>query len=317
MNNIGKPLFILKMKILFQNMITVFGTVALDTTRTPFKTGTRIMGGAATYSSLSSSIFVHTSLVGIVGSDFPSEYMDILDNRVDTKGIIVKQDGKTFHYDSSFDYDFAHRISNKTELNVIADFEPVIPTEYINSEYIYLANNDPIQNMKILEYFSNPKLTVCDTIEYWILNKREDVVKMMSKVDGVVINDEEARLLCKTTNLIKCAKLIMSWGPLFTIVKKGEHGSLLINGDTVFPAPAYPMEEIVDPTGAGDSFAGGFMGYVAKQNNTDINTMKEAVIYGNVMGAFAVEDFGVQKLLSITKEDVQNRYQMYRNMVKF
>ena len=298
-------------------MITVFGTIALDTTRTPFKTGTRIMGGAATYASLSSSIFAPTSLVAIVGSDFPSKYKNILDNRVDTKGIITKQDGKTFHYDSSFDYDFAHRISNKTELNVIADFEPVIPDEYTGSEYIYLANNDPVQNMKILEYFSNPKLTVCDTIEYWILNKREDIVKMMSKVDGVVINDEEARLLCKTTNLIRCAKLIMSWGPRFTIVKKGEHGSLFINDDTVFPAPAYPMEEIVDPTGAGDSFAGGFIGHISKENNTDINTMKEAVIYGNVMGAFAVEDFGVQKLLTITKEDVQNRYETYRNMVKF
>jgi sugar/nucleoside kinase (ribokinase family) len=298
-------------------MITVFGTIALDTTRTPFKTGTRMMGGAATYASLSSSIFAPTSLVGIVGSDFPPKYRNILDNRVDTKGIITKQDGKTFHYDSSFDYDFARRISNKTELNVIADFEPVIPNEYIESEYIYLANNDPVQNMKILEYFSNPRLTVCDTIEYWILNKREDIIKMMSKVDGVVINDEEARLLCKTTNLIKCAKLIMSWGPRFTIVKKGEHGSLFIKDDIVFPAPAYPMEEIVDPTGAGDSFAGGFMGHIAKQNNTDINTMKEAVIYGNVMGAFAVEDFGVQKLLAVTKEDVQNRYQTYRNMVKF
>ena len=134
--------------------------------------------GQATYASLSSSIFAPTSLVAIVGSDFPSKYRNILDNRVDTKGIITKQDGKTFHYDSSFDYDFAHRISNKTELNVIADFEPVIPDEYIESEYIYLANNDPVQNMKILEYFSNPKLTVCDTIEYWILNKREDIVKM-------------------------------------------------------------------------------------------------------------------------------------------
>jgi sugar/nucleoside kinase (ribokinase family) len=298
-------------------MITVFGSIALDTTRTPFKTETKIMGGAATYASLSSSIFTTTSIVGIIGSDFPLEYKNILDNRVDTRGIITKHDGKTFHYDSSFDYDLSHRTSNKTELNVITDFEPVIPDEYINSEYVYLANNDPIQNMKILEYFSNPKLTVCDTIEYWILNKREDIVKMMSKVDGVVINDEEARLLCKTTNLIKCAKLIMSWGPQFIIVKKGEHGSLFLNGDTIFPAPAYPMEEIVDPTGAGDSFAGGFIGYIAKQNKTNIDTMKEAVIYGNVMGAFAVEDFGVKRLLAITKEDVRLRYLKYRNIVKF
>ena len=298
-------------------MVTVFGTIALDTTRTPFKVETKIIGGAATFAALSCSLFTRTSIVGVVGSDFPSEYKQILDNRLDTRGIITKQYDKTFHYDSSFDYDLSHRISNKTELNVITDFEPVIPDEYINSEYVYLANNDPIQNMKILEYFSNPKLTVCDTIEYWILNKREDIVKMMSKVDGVVINDEEARLLCKTTNLIKCAKLIMSWGPQFIIVKKGEHGSLFLNGDTIFPAPAYPMEEIVDPTGAGDSFAGGFIGYIAKQNKTNIDTMKEAVIYGNVMGAFAVEDFGVKRLLAITKEDVRLRYLKYRNIVKF
>jgi sugar/nucleoside kinase (ribokinase family) len=298
-------------------MITVFGTIALDTTRTPFKTLTRIMGGAATYASLSSSIFTSTSIVGIVGSDFPTEYRNILDDRVDTRGVITKEDGKTFHYDSSFDYDLYHRTSNKTELNVIEDFEPVIPNQYIDSEYVYLANNDPIQNIKILEHFSNPKLIVCDTIEYWILNQKQDIIKMMSKVDGVVINDEEARLLCKTTNLIKCAKLIMSWGPWFTIIKKGEHGSLFVNDDTVFPAPAYPMEEIVDPTGAGDSFAGGFMGHIAKQNSLSVNTMKEAVIYGNVMGAFAVEGFGVKKLLEITKEDVQNRYETYRNIVNF
>ena len=298
-------------------MITVFGTIALDTTRTPFKTQTRIMGGAATYASLSSSIFTSTSIVGSVGSDFPTEYRNILDDRVDTRGVITKEDGKTFHYDSSFDYDLYHRTSNKTELNVIADFEPVIPNQYIDSEYVYLANNDPIQNIKILEHFSDPKLIVCDTIEYWILNQKQDIIKMMSKVDGVVINDEEARLLCKTTNLIKCAKLIMSWGPWFTIIKKGEHGSLFVNDDTLFPAPAYPMEEIVDPTGAGDSFAGGFMGHIAKQNSLSVNTMKEAVIYGNVMGAFAVEGFGVKRLLEITKEDVQNRYETYRNIVKF
>ena len=298
-------------------MITVFGTIALDTTRTPFRTRTRIMGGAATYASLSSSIFTSTSIVGIVGSDFPVEYRSILDRRVDTRGIITKEDGKTFHYDSSFDYDLYHRTANKTELNVISGFEPAIPDEYIDSEYVYLANNDPIQNIKILEYFSNPKLIVCDTIEYWILNQKQDIIKMMSKVDGVVINDEEARLLCKTTNLIKCAKLIMSWGPWFTIVKKGEHGSLFINGDTLFPAPAYPMEEIVDPTGAGDSFAGGLMGHIARQNSVNMNTMKEAVIYGNVMGAFAVEGFGIEKLLSITKEDVEKRYETYSNIVKF
>jgi sugar/nucleoside kinase (ribokinase family) len=298
-------------------MITVFGTIALDTIRTPFKTETMILGGAATFASISSSIFSSTSIVGVIGSDFPSEYKKILDDRLDTRGVITRRDGKTFHYDSSFDYDLSHRKSNKTELNVIADFEPTIPEEYYDSEYVYLANNDPIQNMKILKYFSNPKLTVCDTIEYWILNKRNDVIKMMSRVDGVVINDEEARLLCKTSNLIKCAKIIISLGPRFAIIKKGEHGSLLFIDDMIFAAPAYPMEEIVDPTGAGDSFAGGFIGYISQKNNISINTMKEAVIYGNVMGAFSVEDFGVRRLINISRKDVNIRYQKYRNMVQY
>jgi cytidine kinase len=298
-------------------MLTVFGTIALDTTRTPFRTEIKIMGGAATFASLSSSFYTRTSIVGVTGFDFPTHYREILDKRVDTKGIITNIQDKTFHYDSTFDYGLSHRTTNKTELNVISHFEPTIPDEYQKSEYIYLANNDPIQNIKLLEFFPNPKLTVCDTIEYWILNKRDEVIKMMSKVNGVVINDEEARLLCKTTNLIKCAKMIMSWGPHFTVIKKGEHGSLLFMDDYIFPAAAYPMEEIVDPTGAGDAFAGGFIGYLAQQDNLRVSTFKEAVVHGNVMGAFAVEDFGVKRLLSITKDDIQKRFEIYRKIVEF
>lgn len=298
-------------------MLTVFGTIALDTTRTPFRTEIKIMGGAATFASLSSSFYTPTSIVGVTGFDFPSHYREILNNRLDTKGIITNLQDKTFHYDSTFDYGLSHRTTNKTELNVISHFEPTVPDEYQKSEYIYLANNDPIQNIKLLEFFPNPKLTVCDTIEYWILNKRDEVIKMMSKVNGVVINDEEARLLCKTTNLIKCAKMIMSWGPQFTVIKKGEHGSLLFMDDYIFPAAAYPMEEIVDPTGAGDAFAGGFIGYLAQQDNLRVRTFKEAVVHGNVMGAFAVEDFGVKRLLSITKDDIQKRFEVYRKIVEF
>jgi cytidine kinase len=298
-------------------MLTVFGTIALDTTRTPFRTEIKIMGGAATFASLSSSLYTRTGIVGVTGSDFPSHYREILDNRLDTKGVITNLQEKTFHYDSTFDYDLSHRTTNKTELNVIANFEPTVPNEYRQSQYIYLANNDPIQNIKLLEFFPNPKLTVCDTIEYWILNKKDEVIKMMSKVNGVVINDEEARLLCKTANLIKCAKMIMSWGPQFAIIKKGENGSLLFMDDYIFPAAAYPMEEIVDPTGAGDAFAGGFIGYLAQQDNLEIRTFKEAVVHGNVMGAFAVEDFGVKKLIAITKEDIKKRFELYRKTVEF
>ena len=300
-------------------MLTVFGTVALDTTRTPFRTETRILGGAATFASVSSSMFAPTSIVAAVGSDMPAEHIRALSSKgIDTKGIIIIQGSKTFHYDSSFDYDLSNRTTNKTELGVIAGFDPVIPEEYIKSDYVYLANNDPKQNIKILRYFQNPRLVVCDTIEFWINGSRDDVVKMIEMTDGVVINDNEARLLCKEANLAKCAKKIMSWGSKFAIIKKGENGAILFTKEgLVFPASAFFLDEIVDPTGAGDSFAGGFLGHIARKGLMDFATMKEAVIYGNVMGSFAVEDFGIKRLLSITKDDVENRYGKYCNLVQF
>ena len=300
-------------------MLTVFGTVALDTTRTPFRTETRILGGAATFASVSSSMFTPTSIVAAVGSDMPSEHIRALSSKgIDTKGIIIIPEGKTFHYDSSFDYDLSNRITNKTELGVIAGFDPVIPEEYINSDYVYLANNDPQQNIKILRHFQKPRLVVCDTIEFWINGSRDDVIKMIEMTDGVVINDNEARLLCKEANLAKCAKKIMSWGSEFTIIKKGENGAILFTKEgLVFPAAAFFLDEIVDPTGAGDSFAGGFLGHIARKGVTNFTTMKEAVIYGNVIGSFAVEDFGIKRLLSITKDDVDDRYEKYCNLVQF
>ena len=300
-------------------MLTVFGTVALDTTRTPFRTEIRILGGAATFASISSSMFAQTSIVGVVGSDMPADHIKALTSRnIDTKGVVTVQGGKTFHYDSTFDYNLSNRTTNKTELGVVAGFEPVIPEEYVKSDYVYLANNDPRQNIKILQHFQKPKLVVCDTIEFWINGSRDDVVKMINMTDGVVINDNEARLLCKEVNLAKCTRKIMSWGSKFVIIKKGEHGAVLFTNDNqVFPAAAFFLDEIVDPTGAGDSFAGGFLGHIARRNKFDFATMKEAVIYGNVMGSFAVEDFGVKRLMSITKDDVEGRYRKYRNLVQF
>ena len=300
-------------------MLTVFGTVALDTTRTPFRTETRILGGAATFASVSSSIFAPTSIVAAVGSDMPSEHIKALSSKgIDTKGIIIIQGSKTFHYDSSFDYDLSNRTTNKTELGAIAGFDPVIPEEYIKSDYVYLANNDPKQNIKILRHFQNPRLVVCDTIEFWINGSRDDVIKMIGMTDGAVINDNEARLLCKEANLATCAKKIMSWGSKFAIIKKGENGAILFTKEElVFPAAAFFLDEIVDPTGAGDSFAGGFLGHIARKGVMNFATMKEAVIYGNVMGSFAVEDFGVKRLLSITKDDVEDRYGKYCKLVQF
>jgi sugar/nucleoside kinase (ribokinase family) len=264
-------------------------------------------------------MFAPTSIVAAVGSDMPAEHIRALSSKgIDTKGIIIIQGSKTFHYDSSFDYDLSNRTTNKTELGAIAGFDPVIPEEYIKSDYVYLANNDPKQNIKILRHFQKPRLVVCDTIEFWINGSRDDVVKMIEMTDGVVINDNEARLLCKEANLAKCAKKIMSWGSKFAIIKKGENGAILFTKEgLVFPAAAFFLDEIVDPTGAGDSFAGGFLGHIARKGVTDFSTMKEAVIYGNVMGSFAVEDFGIKRLLSITKDDIEDRYEKYCNLVQF
>jgi sugar/nucleoside kinase (ribokinase family) len=296
-------------------VLSIFGSVALDTTRTPFNTEEKILGGAATYASLSASYFVETSLIGIVGTDFPPEYRSILQGKLDLQGLSTKQ-GNTFHYDSSFDYALSHRTTNKTELNVAADFEPVLPPGYPTPRHLYLANNDPIQNIRLLSKFLSPVITMCDTMEYWIRDKRDQVIRMMSKVEGVVVNDEEARLLCGSANLIKCARMILSFGTKFVIIKKGEHGSILLHNDVLFPTPGYPLEEVVDPTGAGDSFAGGFLGYLAAKNSTDTHTMRQAVIYGNIMGSFAVEDFGVRRLLKLTKEEIELRYNKYLELVR-
>jgi sugar/nucleoside kinase (ribokinase family) len=293
--------------------------MALDTTRTPFRTEERILGGAAAFASLAASAFTKTSMVAAIGEDMPADNISVLQKKgVDTLGIVTVKGGKCFHYDSSFDYNLSSRTTLKTELNVIANFDPVIPERYTKSEYVYLANNDPAQNIKILKLFDKPKLVVCDTIEYWIQTAPKKVVEMIGKTDGVVINDSEARLLCNEANLARCAKKILAMGPQFAIIKKGEHGAVLFDkGGQVFPAAAFFLDEIADPTGAGDSFAGGFLGHVARKGRSDLQTLKEAVIYGNVMGSFAVEDFGVKHLLALTQNNVEERYEKYRNLVQF
>lgn len=264
-------------------------------------------------------MFCDTSIVAAVGSDMPQEHLGSLSSKgIDIKGIVTVTGGKTFHYDSSFDYDLSNRTTNKTDLGVVAGFDPAIPEEYARSDFVYLANNDPKQNIGISELFDRPKLTVCDTIEFWINGDRQGVIDMIGRTDGVVINDNEARLLCKEANLSKCAKKILFWGPKFVIIKKGEHGAILFGADgLVFPASAFFLDEVVDPTGAGDSFAGGFLGHIARSKKLDFATMKEAVVYGNVMGSFAVEDFGVRRLLALKHQDVEERYEKYRKLVQF
>jgi len=300
-------------------VLTVFGSVALDTTRTPFETKERIMGGAATYASMAASFFTPVSLIGVVGNDFPDTYYDLLKNRMDLKGLSINKNKKSFFYDSTFDYDLSHRTTNATELNALKDYKPVVPTEYIETKYLYLANNDPIQNIEIIEKFKHPSIIVCDTIEYWIQNKKDAVFSMIEKTNGVVINDQEARLLCETSNLLKCGKELLSRGPNFAIIKKGEHGVLFFTQDDVIPVPGYPLESVVDPTGAGDSFAGGFFGYLISHERddmmSDMSMMKEAILMGSIMGTFAIEAFGPERLFTISVEDILTRFNKYKQML--
>jgi len=297
-------------------MLIVFGSVALDTIRIPTRVLKDVLGGAATFAAISASFFVKPGLIAVIGQDFPKKYHNILNKFLDLRGL-ERANGKTFRYDGSYDETLSHRTTNKTELNVLGDFNPTVPDEYKKSEFVYLANNDPVQNIKIIKEFDGIKFSMCDTIDFWISTKRDDVIKMMGLVNSVVINDEEAKLLTKTQNLIKCAKKIMEWGAEYVIIKKGEHGSLLFYEDVVFPSPAFSMENIVDPTGAGDSFAGGMIGYMASKNSTKISTLREAVVYGNIMGSFAVEEYGIDRLSKLRKPQIQKRFSQYKKMIRF
>ena len=297
-------------------MLTVFGSTALDTIRTPKKTLRDVLGGAATFAAISASFFTKPGLIAVVGDDFPKKYYNILEKNLDVRGLSILK-GKTFRYDGKYDKNLSVRETLKTELNVLADFKPNVPEEYQKSDFVYLANNDPAQNTKIIKEFDNVKFSMCDTIEFWIKTKRNDVIKMIKSVDAVVINDEEAKLLTKEDNLIKCAKKIMAWGTSYVIIKKGEHGSLFFYEDLIFPSVGFSIETVLDPTGAGDSFAGAMIGYLASKKKTSISEIKKSIMYGNVMGSFAVERYGLESLLRLKKSDINKRVKQYGKMVSF
>ncbi len=297
-------------------MLTVFGSTALDTIRTPSKTLKNVLGGAATFAGISASFFVKTGLIAVVGSDFPKKYHNLLGKYLDLHGLSIKN-GKTFHYDGSYDKTLSIRKTLKTELNVLGNFNPIVPEEYKKSQFVYLANNDPDQNAALIKEFDKVKFSMCDTIEFWITTKRNSVIKMIKSVDAVVINDEEAKLLTKEFNLIKCAKKMMGWGAKYVIIKKGEHGSLMFFDDLIFPSAGFSLEDVVDPTGAGDSFAGAMIGYLASKNSTSFSAIKKAVVYGNVLGSFAVEKYGLDGLLQLKKQDIQKRIKTYERMIRF
>jgi len=296
--------------------VLVVGSVAFDTLTTPFGTRKKILGGSATYFSLSARFFSPVKLVAVVGNDFPKKYIKLFEDKgIDLKGLDVA-DGKTFHWEGEYDWDFnAKTIS--TSLNVFANFNPKIPVEYKNSEYVFLANIDPDLQNKVLSQVKSPKLVACDTMNHWIASKPEALKKFLKKIDIFFLNDAEARQFSGEKNLVKAAKTIMKFGPKRIIIKKGEHGSLLFSKDSVFSLPAFLLEDVFDPTGAGDTFAGAVMGYLAKCGKISEKNLRNALIYGNIMATFTVEEFGPWRLSRVTKPEIEKRVKEFKRLTYF
>lgn len=300
-------------------LITV-GTVAFDRIETPFGTAEKVVGGAATYISLAASFFLdRMGLVSVVGDDFPKEMLDKLRKRnVDLQGLEVLKGKESFFWAGRYHYDMNTRDTLETRLNVLLDLDPVLPAEYRDAPYVMLGNLDPKVQGKVLDQMNErPALVVLDTMNFWMDSALEDLKKVIARVDILAINDAEARQLSGEHSLVKAAAKIMAMGPKHLVVKKGEHGALLFNSDRVFFAPALPLEEIVDPTGAGDTFAGGFIGYLARTGDHSFENMKRAIIVGSALASFCCEKFGTERLLQITREDIDQRIQQFVDLVDF
>lgn len=300
--------------------LVIVGTVAFDAIETPFGKTDKILGGAGTFIGLAASQFnVDSSVVSIVGGDFPQKYLDLLSDRnVDVSGVEIVKDGKTFFWSGLYHNDMNSRDTLATELNVLADFEPVVPESYRDAKIVMLGNLHPLTQLSVLEQMNEtPDLVVLDTMNFWMDSALEDLHKVIKKVDVITINDEEARQLTGEYSLVVAARKIHEMGPKYVVIKKGEHGALLFNEDNVFYAPALPLEEVFDPTGAGDTFAGGFVGYLAKSNDLSFDNMKNAVIYGSTLASFCVEKFGTERMVNLSKDEVYQRLQQFKNLTQF
>jgi len=300
--------------------LLVVGSVAFDAIETPFGKTDKIVGGAASYISLAASYFTKsTNLVAVVGDDFPQEFIQHLNKHgVDTTGLQVKQGEKSFFWSGKYHTDMNSRDTLVTELNVLADFDPIIPEAYQNCEYLMLGNLTPKIQQTVLERLhKRPKLVVMDTMNFWMEIALDDLKETLKMVDVLTINDEEARLLSGEYSLVKAAAKIQAMGPKYLIIKKGENGALLFHGTEVFFAPALPLEEVFDPTGAGDTFAGGFMGYLAKTGDISFEGMKNAIIFGSAMASFCVEKFGTERIIDLSETELNTRVNAFKKLVNF
>ena len=302
------------------NKLLIVGTVAFDAIETPFGKTDKILGGAGTYIGLSASHFnIESAIVSVVGGDFPQEYLDLLTSKnIDISGIEVVKEGKTFFWSGRYHNDMNSRDTLDTQLNTLADFKPVVPTNFTNADVVMLGNLHPLVQSSVLDQLSaKPKLVVLDTMNFWMDCALPELLDVMKRVDVITINDEEARQLSGEYSLVKAAEKIHTMGPKYVVIKKGEHGALIFNDSNVFFAPALPLKEVFDPTGAGDTFAGGFAGYIAQSENVSFDNMKNAIIYGSTLASFCVEKFGTERMEALSNEDVKSRLQQFKALTHY
>ena len=297
--------------------VLVVGTVAFDSIEAPSGSVERVLGGSASYFALGASFFAPVRIVGVIGEDFPQDYLDLFTQRgVDIEGI-KRERGETFHWRGRYHEDINVRDTIELHLNVLAGFEPQLPDNYRDAEYVFLGNIDPVMQLEVLNQIRHMKLVICDTMDYWIRESPEELKKVLQRIEMLVINDSEARLLSGYSNIVQAARAILRMGPKMVLIKRGEYGVLQFSDSSIFATPAYPLEEVFDPTGAGDSFAGGLMGQLARSGDLSQGSLRRAIVYGSVVASFTVEDFGVKRLTDTSLAEIEGRYQKFVRLTDF
>jgi sugar/nucleoside kinase (ribokinase family) len=297
--------------------VLVVGTVAFDSIETPFGSAERILGGSASYFALAASFFTSVRIVGVVGQDFPQEHLDLFaQRRIDLAGL-KREKGSTFHWRGRYHEDINVRDTLELHLNVLAGFVPQLPERYRDAEYVFLGNIDPVMQLEVLNQIRKVRLVACDTMDHWIRESPEDLRKVLQRIEMLVINDAEARLLSGYNNIVRAARAILQMGPRVVLIKRGEYGVLQFSDSSIFATPAYPLEEVFDPTGAGDSFAGAFLGQLARCGDDSQGGLRRAIVYGSVVASFTVEDFGVKRLAATTLPDIEQRYHRFAQLTDF
>ncbi len=297
--------------------VLIIGTIGYDTIETPFGRREKALGGSATYASIAASFFAKPGIVAIVGEDFKQEHRQLISSRGISLTGLKQVAGKTFAWGGKYEFDMNEAKTQFTDLNTLLEFDAVVPEEYRNAQYVFLANTDPILQMKVIEQLKNPSLIIMDTMNFWIQTKKEALLEVIKKVHVLLLNDGEARMLFNTVSLVQAAQSALKLGPKYVIIKKGEHGALLFSDSRHFNAPGYPLEILKDPTGCGDSFAGSIIGYLAKHKSADEPIIRKAIIYGSVIASYNAEDFSVERLKRLSFEEIDERYRQMKEMREF